>query len=73
MTGGPSLGILRYGVSPTFPVPPRPRDPSARGRVVVGGPYGFVGSCSACPQRALYRSRVATFNAIDTHLRKAHL
>lgn len=71
--GGPSLAILRYGVSPTFYQPREPRDPSARGRVVVGGPYGFIGTCSACPNRVLFHSFYYTNVAIRAHLKRAHL
>ena len=68
---GPSLAILRYGVTASYPMPRTlPLDPTARGRVVVGGPYGFVGSCSACPQKVLFHSFYFTHVAIRQHLRK---
>lgn len=69
---GPSLDILRYGVSATFPPPPKERDCTARGRVRPGGPYGWVGSCSACPAQVLYGSAGVAADAIRRHLRKVH-
>lgn len=68
---GPSLGILRYGVSPTFPLPVR-HPVAARGRVAPGGPYGFIGSCSACPDQVLYSLPGVTADAVRRHIKARH-
>lgn len=82
MTRAPSLAILGYMsasarqklLTPTGIYPARDvRDHNARGTVRRGEPYGWVGTCSACPSRVSYGSQQVTLNAILRHLRDRHL
>lgn len=63
---GPTLGILRYGVSPTFPAGREHRvNTGATVRPVSGG---WLGQCEECGQRSRYPGRDTTAVFIREHL-----